>query len=122
MVYPLAARVMLRSENVATPPTGVTLIVPVSIPPAELAARVSVMVPVNLVTVLPPWSSAATRMLGAILAPAVVVPGWPINASRKADVGGGGGRPPESLSRLQLAPNTASAVSKRGFITASGLA
>ena len=74
-VYPMPAFSMLRSGNVATPFTGVTVVVPARVPPPALLAMATVMVSVKLATGLPSASWAVTRTAGLIAAPAVAVRG-----------------------------------------------
>ena len=81
--YPLPALLMDRSENVATPATAATVLVPESVPPPgfALAGILSVTFPVNCVTVLPNASCAVTCTGGVITAPAGVLLGGAVNAS-----------------------------------------
>src|SRR5947208_1572160 len=78
---------MLNVENVATPLTAFTLVVPASVPPPGSAPSPTVIDPVNPVTTFPASSSAATRTAG-IVCPACVVCGCVVNATF---VAGGGG-------------------------------
>src|SRR5947209_20461328 len=73
---------MDRSENVATPATAATVLVPDRVPPPgfEFAGIASVMFPVNCVAVLPNWSRAVTCTGGEIAAPAGVLLGGTVNA------------------------------------------
>src|SRR5438876_1112833 len=52
-VYPAPALSMDRLENVATPLTAATVVVPESVPPPGLVPIAAVMLAVELVTVLP---------------------------------------------------------------------
>src|SRR3954467_8992953 len=79
---------MDRLENVATPPAAATVLVPDSVPPPGLAPMATVMVAVELVTVLLNASCTVTRTAGAMDTPAtVVVAGWTVNASWAAAAG-----------------------------------
>src|SRR5205814_9690490 len=77
---------MLNVENVATPFTAVTLVVPDSVPPPGFAPSATVINPVKPVTTFPASSSADTRTAG-IVCPACVVCGCVVNATW---VAGGG--------------------------------
>src|SRR6266480_842894 len=81
---------MLNVENVATPFTAATLLVPDSVPPPGFAPSATVIVPVKPVTTLPDASRAATRT-AAIVCPAWVDVGCVVNARFVAGGGGGGG-------------------------------
>src|ERR1051325_510462 len=72
---------MLRVENVATPATAATVVVPESVPFAGFVPNARVTAEVKPVTVLPPASSALTVTAGVIVAPAVVGLGGKVNAS-----------------------------------------
>src|SRR5438876_1651833 len=72
---------MLRSANVATPFTAVTVGWPARVPPPGLAASVTVTVPLKLVTVFPRASCTATCTAGVIAAPAAVFVGGTVNTS-----------------------------------------
>src|SRR5438094_504605 len=63
---------MLNVENVATPLTAFTLVVPASVPPPGFAPIATVINPVYPVTMFPAASRAATRTAG-IVCPACVV-------------------------------------------------
>src|SRR5437773_1869253 len=78
---------MLNVENVATPFTAVTLVVPDSVPPPGFAPSATVIDPVKPVTTFPASSSADTRTAG-IVCPACVVCGCVVKATC---VAGGGG-------------------------------
>jgi hypothetical protein len=78
---------MLNVENVATPFTAATLVVPESVPPPGFAPSATVIVPVKPVTVLPASSRAVTRT-AAIVWLAWVDCGCVVNARF---VAGGGG-------------------------------
>src|SRR5947208_16398023 len=78
---------MLNVENVATPLTAFTLVVPASVPPPGFAPSATVINPVKPVTTFPASSSAATRTAG-IVCPACVVCGCVVKATW---VAGGGG-------------------------------
>src|SRR5438046_2223942 len=77
---------MLNVENVATPLTAFTLVVPASVPPPGFAPSPTVIDPVNPVTTFPASSSADTRSAG-IVCPACVVCGCVVKATW---VAGGG--------------------------------
>src|SRR5687767_6086819 len=72
---------MERVENVAMPLTAATVVVPNSVPPPGLAPMATVMLAVELVTVLLNWSCTVTRTAGAMAAPATAFVGWTVNAS-----------------------------------------
>src|SRR5512132_4215276 len=76
---------MDRLENVATPPTATTVVVPDSVPPPGLAPIATLMSAVDLVSVLPKASCTATWTAGEMLAPAVALLGWTMNASRETE-------------------------------------
>src|SRR5206468_2145907 len=78
---------MLNFENVATPFTAFTLVVPDSVPPPGFAPSATVIRPVKPVTTFPASSSADTRTAG-IVWPACVVCGCVVKATW---VAGGGG-------------------------------
>src|SRR6185369_9804366 len=78
---------MERLENVATPPTADTVAVPDSVPPPGLVPMATVMLAVELVTVLPNVSCTATCTAGAMATPAVALVGWTMNASLEAAAG-----------------------------------
>ena len=77
----MLTRSMLRSANVATPFTAVTVGWPARVPPPGLAASVTVTVPLKLVTVFPRASCTATWTAGVIAAPAAVFVGGTVNTS-----------------------------------------
>src|SRR5437762_283827 len=70
---------MLNVENVATPFTAFTLVVPDSVPPLGSAPIATVFMPVALPTVLPDASRAVTLTAG-IVCPACVDCGCVVNA------------------------------------------
>src|SRR5947207_8700159 len=72
---------MERLENVATPLTAATVVVPDSVPPPGLVPIATVMLAVELVTVLPKASWTATCTAGEMLTPAVALVGWTVKAS-----------------------------------------
>src|SRR5688572_22307527 len=86
-VYPTPALSIERLENVATPLTAATVVVPESVPPPGLVPIATVMLAVELVTVFPNASCTATCTAGLIAAPAVALVGWTVNASRDAAAG-----------------------------------
>src|SRR5439155_540211 len=79
---------MRNVENVATPLTAFTLVVPDSVPPLGFVPIATVIRPVYPVTVFPDASRAVTRTDG-IVWPAWVVCGCVVKARFVA--GGGGG-------------------------------
>src|SRR5437773_2619475 len=81
---------MLNVENVATPLTAFTLVVPASVPPPGFAPSATVINPVKPVTTFPASSSADTRTAG-IVCPACVVCGCVVKATWVAGGGDGGG-------------------------------
>src|SRR5213593_77773 len=81
---------MLNVENVATPLTAVTLVVPDSVPPLGFAPIPTVIDPVNPVTTFPASSSAETCIAG-IVWPAWVACGCVVKATWVAGGAGGGG-------------------------------
>src|SRR5438094_7995065 len=78
---------MERVEKVATPPDAATVVVPDSVPPPGLVPIATVMLAVELVTVLPKASCTVTCTAGEMLAPAVAFVGWTVKASRFAAAG-----------------------------------
>src|SRR3954471_22414269 len=78
---------MDRVENVATPLTAATVLVPDSVPPPGLVPIASVTFAVELVTVLLNWSCTVTRTGGAMATPATAFDGWPEKASLAAAAG-----------------------------------
>src|SRR6185295_3419991 len=78
---------MERVEKVATPPTAETVAVPESVPPPGLAPIATVMLAVELVTVLLNASCTVTCTAGLIAAPAVALVGWAVKASLDAAAG-----------------------------------
>src|SRR3954469_12881959 len=78
---------MERVENAATPLTAATVVVPDSVPPPGLVPMATVMVAVELVTVLLNASSTATWTDGEMAAPALAFVGWTVNASLAAAAG-----------------------------------
>src|SRR3954468_14041567 len=78
---------MDRLENVATPPTADTMLVPESVPPPGLVPIATVMLAVELVTVLLNASCTVTCTAGASATPAVALVGCAVNASLAAAAG-----------------------------------
>src|SRR5512147_923864 len=78
---------MDRLENVATPATAATVVEPDSVPPPGLLPMATVMLAVELVTVLPNASCTATCTAGLIATPAVTFDGWTVKASLDAAAG-----------------------------------
>src|SRR5262245_25444110 len=83
-VYPVPDLSMERLEKVATPPTADTVVVPDSVPPPGLVPMATVMLAVELVTVLPKASWTATCTAGEMLTPAVALLGWTVKATFEA--------------------------------------
>src|SRR3954447_21672394 len=75
---------MERLENVATPLTADTVVVPESAPPPGLVPIATVMLAVELVTVLLKASCTVTCTAGLIATPAVALEGWTVKASFEA--------------------------------------
>src|SRR4051812_45839941 len=78
---------MDRVENVATPPTADTVVVPDSVPPPGLVPIATVMLAVELVTVLLNPSCTVTCPAGVIAAPAISSVGCAVNATLVAAAG-----------------------------------
>ncbi len=78
---------MVNVENVATPETAATVVVPVSVPPPGFAPVATATSPLNPVAVFPCASRAVTCTAGAIVAPAVVFVGCTVKASWLAEPG-----------------------------------
>src|SRR5262245_14839382 len=76
-----------RLENVATPATAATVVVPDSVPPPGLVPIATVTLAVELVTVLLKASCTVTCTAGAIATPAVAFVGWVVKASLDAAAG-----------------------------------
>src|SRR5438876_259003 len=102
-LHPVAVAVILsyppvfRSvsvENVATPPTAATVVVPPKVLPPGLLPSATVTGPVKLGTTLLAASSALTCTAGLIAAPATVVDGCTVNTSWVAvpEIGRASGR------------------------------
>src|SRR3954463_16542117 len=91
---------MDRLGKVATPPTAATVVVPDSVPPPGLAPMATVMLAVELVTVLPNASCTDTCTAGLIAAPAVSLVGCAVNATFDAAAG-------VMLNAEELAPDSA---------------
>ena len=72
---------MLRVENVATPFTAATVVVPESVPPPGLLAIATATFPANAMAVLPCPSSAVTWTAGVNTAPDVALDGCAVNTS-----------------------------------------
>src|SRR5512140_110142 len=72
---------MDRLENVATPFTAATVVVPDSVPPPGLVPIATVMLAVELVTVLPNASCTVTCTAGAMATPATAFVGCTVKAS-----------------------------------------
>src|SRR3954471_18105871 len=78
---------MERLEKLATPPTAATVPVPDSVPPPGLVPMATVMLAVELVTVLLNASCTVTCTAGATDTPATAFAGWTVNASLVAAAG-----------------------------------
>src|SRR3954469_3285298 len=78
---------MERLENVATPLTAATVVVPDSVPPPGLVPMATVMLADELVTVLLKASCTATCTAGEIATPAVSSVGWTVKATLEAAAG-----------------------------------
>src|SRR5262245_54656860 len=74
-VYPVPTLSMERLENVATPLTADTVVVPDSVPPPGLVPMATVTLAVELVTVLLKASCTVTCTAGLIATPAVALVG-----------------------------------------------
>src|SRR5438105_4002119 len=72
---------MDRSENVASPFTAATEVVPLKVPALGLVPKATAMLADELVTVLLRLSRTATLTAGEIVAPATAVLGWTVNSS-----------------------------------------
>src|SRR5205809_6689785 len=79
---------MLKLENVATPLTAATLIVPDSVALPGLTPSATVTVPVKSVATLPWASRAVTCTAGVSAAPAAPFGGCTVNARRVAGAAG----------------------------------
>src|SRR5947199_271951 len=75
---------MLSVEKVATPATAATVAVPERAPAAGFVPIATVTAPLKPGTGFPPASNAVSRTAGAIAAPAVVLAGCTVKASRVA--------------------------------------
>src|SRR5207244_13069985 len=71
-VYPVPVLFRLRSENVATPPTAATGVVPLSVLPPGSLPSATLTLPVNPDTRFPSASTARTFTAGLIWWPATV--------------------------------------------------
>src|SRR3954468_9123919 len=71
----------------ATPATAETVVVPESVPPPGLVPIATVMLAVELVTVLLKASCTVTCTAGEIPTPAVALVGWTVKASLDAAAG-----------------------------------
>src|SRR3954470_2691868 len=78
---------MERLENVATPATAATVVVPDSVPPPGLVPMATVTLADELVTVLLKASCTVTCTAGEIATPAVALLGWTVKASLDAAAG-----------------------------------
>src|SRR5512132_2315101 len=78
---------MDRLGNVATPPIADTVVVPDSVPPPGLVPMATVMLAVELVTVLLKTSCTATCTAGELLTPAGAFDGCTVKASLAAAAG-----------------------------------
>src|SRR5262245_54321892 len=91
---------MERLEKLATPFTAATVVVPESVPPPGLLPMATVMLAVELVTVLPNESCTATCTAGLIAAPATELAGCTVKATFEAAAG-------LMVNALELAPVSA---------------
>src|SRR5690349_10723385 len=80
-MYPVAVLLRLRSPNVATPPTAVTSVVPLSVAPPGLLASAMLTDPVKPDARFPSASSARIFTAGEIWCPATAVLGSVPNTS-----------------------------------------
>src|SRR2546422_10628928 len=78
---------MLNPENVATPATAATVLVPDKVPVPGFVPIATVMFPVNPVAVLPFPSWAVIWTAGVIPAPATAFVGWTVKTSAVAAPG-----------------------------------
>src|SRR5512146_2911539 len=78
---------MDRLENVATPLDADTVVVPDNVPPPGLVPIATVMLALELVTVLLNASCTSTRTAGAMDTPATALVGWIVKASLAAAAG-----------------------------------
>src|SRR5512140_588389 len=78
---------MERLENVATPATAATVVVPDNVPPPGLAPIATVTFAVELVTVFPNASCTATCTAGLMALPAVALVGCTMNATLSGAAG-----------------------------------
>src|SRR6266513_3916022 len=80
---------MLRSENVAPPPTALSVVVPLSVASGAPVNGVmlTLTASVKAVAVLPYASTAVTTTAGEITSPALVSVGWPVNTRSTAAPG-----------------------------------
>src|SRR3954470_15268630 len=78
---------MDRLENVATPATADTVLMPDSVPLPGLVPMAMVMLAVELVTVLSKASRTVTCTGGEIATPATAFAGWTVKASFAAAAG-----------------------------------
>src|SRR5512140_1651196 len=78
---------MERSENIATPLAADTGVVPESVPPPGLVPMATVMLALELVTVLLNASCTVTRTADANATPATALAGCTVKASLAAGAG-----------------------------------
>src|SRR5262245_40831116 len=78
---------MDRLESVATPATADAVVVPDSVPPPGLVPIATVMLAVEVVTVLLNASCTVTCTAGVIDAPAISLVGWAVKATLAAAAG-----------------------------------
>src|SRR6185369_9235720 len=78
---------MERLEKLATPFTADAVVVPDSVPPPGLVPTATVMLAVELVTVLPNASCTVTCTAGLMALPAVALVGCTVKASLLAAAG-----------------------------------
>ena len=77
----MPTRFTVSVENVATPATAFTVVVPPSVAPPGLAPNVTLTGPVKAVVVML-WASLTVRTIGASVAPAVVDAGCVVSTTR----------------------------------------
>src|SRR2546426_5215874 len=79
---------MERVAKLATPALAVAVVVPERMPPAGLVPMATVMLALDVVTVLPKASCTDTWTVGATAVPAVALEGWAGKAPLAARGGG----------------------------------
>ena len=84
-------------ENVATPDTAATVVVPDSLPPLGFVPIATVTLPVKWVAVFPCASCAVTWTAGVIAVPATTFVGCTVKIRRVAASGWVGPSPPQPM-------------------------